>query len=58
MPGRFGVNSYEQPNHMEVVVAGQMQQLEKQLEQLHATLRQLEKARVYLNDVRFKQGAL
>lgn len=55
--GRFKVKSLEHPNHMEIIVAGQVLQIARQIEQLHNALRQLESARIYLNDIRFEQEA-
>lgn len=55
---RFAVKSFEQPNHLATIVEGQSDMLTKQIEALRTTLRQLETARVYLNDVTFRKGAI
>lgn len=57
MAGRFRVKSLEQPNHMESIVRGQLELIDRQIGQAKAQLGMLERCRVYLYDVSFRQGA-
>lgn len=57
LAGRFKVKSFEHPNHLETIVQGQIAQLDKQLDGLAVTLRQLETLRIYLNDISYRFDA-
>lgn len=55
MQGRFKVKSFDHPNHLESIVADQLKGLDRQIDGHRGTLRQLETARLYLNDVAFEK---
>lgn len=56
LDGRFRVVNLENPNHMQTIIEGQIAQIDVQIHQQHAALRQMEMARIALCDVIFQRA--